>query len=228
MGGHINITVREKSGEIHKLEKHTSEIMPFLCDYKFLSENEEHVKKFIQDDNEYDYYISCAPQGYGLIFIDLLEKNIVSSQEYCGFQYIYVSDIINFINPLEDVGTQIKDLYNVKNDSNYLSPYKPSIEDTIIPKLKELFDNDCLKYIINRNDKKEKIEEKDFNSFVKKIIENPTIWKVSLKDCGFTYKEYDTDSIEDQIKMKNDIKNRGVEFNSTEEEDWDNAIQEIL
>ena len=217
MGGCLNVTIKEKSGKINKLYKHTATLLNFICNYDFLHESEEHLIKYIEDDSFYGEEGACCPVEYGLIFIDLDKKEILTSQAYCGFNNVYLTDLTQWfynctINNVEEMlAKNLKDEYFITSD--YF-------------RIKKLYENKLLKHV------KVNVNKMSFMEFIVylnvKNHNNFNIIQATLKNNKFKVIDYEEGSAEDIIKMKKDIKSKGIKFTEVEESEWDNRISEIL
>ena len=120
MGGNVAVTLREPDGTEHRMNRWTNTMSWFVNNMKFVNKEPDHIKAYLDRWNEmrtdwelnkgtgkfefpmtdcYAPYPFLAPDGYGLVVLDMKENVILSCQGYCKFGAIYVATIALDIHP---------------------------------------------------------------------------------------------------------------------------------
>ncbi len=119
MGGSVAVTLREPSGQEHRMCRWTNSLPWFVNNVKLLRKDSNHLKryletwKFMRDDylkhkkdgkfeqgmsDVYGPHPFLAPHDYGLVVVDMQKDIILSNQDYTGFgtTHLFGSDIEDF------------------------------------------------------------------------------------------------------------------------------------
>lgn len=110
MGGTIAVTLRTPSGEVYRMARSTNSFPGFICSQRFLDSDPEWIAQYLSEWREMaeDYklnhesgkykfnmtpayfpYNLCAPVGYGMVFIDMVNKQIHTHQGYSNIELVY-------------------------------------------------------------------------------------------------------------------------------------------
>lgn len=184
------------------------------------------------DFNMTDVYFpssGLAPEGYGLVVVDMVNDVILSSQGYCSFERLHLFEVKNLIDRF---------LHNNKNVStdeaiDYFLNKKEDPEEgpNVLQVIKELYDNN---FIINISERalRGKVKHldlmkfKDFKSLIKYVLKGSILEK-ELNIKGFDVENFEEYNKEDGLKMKNRIKELGFELDEKDLKQWDNFFKEI-
>lgn len=94
MGGPIKVVVRDKSGKITPMTRWTNNLGWWIQRPEFITNPSKVLKDYIKAKEESGYYYgksTLAPEGYGLIVIDEINKIILSHQDYSDLGSTYGS-----------------------------------------------------------------------------------------------------------------------------------------
>lgn len=113
MGGSVAVTVRKKDGTVVPMCRWTNSLSYWIKSKKFLTDPTAVMESFIEAGKESPYNQEdslVAPEGYGLVVIDLKTETILTYQDYTSFDFdfgkagfsldLHLWDILNF--KLED------------------------------------------------------------------------------------------------------------------------------
>jgi hypothetical protein len=112
MGGTVRIITKLKN-EVLVGNCWTGSLVYLFKNIKFLNEDQKHLDSMMDEDKE---KLALAPFDYGLIFIDLVSKRILYSQEFTPLDYfnpISIQGICNdgqhgYIEPIQTLINQKK------------------------------------------------------------------------------------------------------------------------
>lgn len=84
MGGHLTMVLRASDGTVSSKEAWTGSIFDVCSDPNILNLNEEEAKKIFSPLKYGDVPVDCepVPEGYGIVVVDMLAKQILSCQGY--------------------------------------------------------------------------------------------------------------------------------------------------
>lgn len=85
MGGSVNVTIREKNGKVTRMCRWTNNLRYWFQTPEFRNNPNKVLRAYIKagDDSGYNHDEALlAPDGYGLIVIDAVNKVILSHQDY--------------------------------------------------------------------------------------------------------------------------------------------------
>ena len=88
MGGTVAVTVRKEDGTVIPMHRWTNSLPYWIKTRKFIENPSKTMEEYIYQDQE-DSEAFVAPEGYGLVVIDLKEKKILSYQDYTTFDLIF-------------------------------------------------------------------------------------------------------------------------------------------
>jgi len=202
MGGTVAVTLREPDGTEHRMNRWTNTLPWFIKNIRFIRKEKSHIEAYLdqwnlmkadwekhKDDKKFEYPMtdcyspyptSLAPEGYGLVVIDMKNDVILSSQGYTTFTHLGVAAIVN------SIGVDWED----KTESDYF-------------RAKEFFNENRAKYIEAKKVKNEyelietEISGDGFSELVKNYLKNPTKNKIfptgqiKLDMSPFEIKEFD-------------------------------------
>lgn len=88
MGGDLNIAARLHDNKIISCNMNTGSIQGFFQRKDFIQNPEETCIKVFKkyNDDDPDFHLRLYPDDYGLIFIDIPQKQILSFQDFCKIQ----------------------------------------------------------------------------------------------------------------------------------------------
>lgn len=94
MGGSVGFTIREESGKEHRMCRWTNPTPYFINHSKFISKDEQHLKKYLEMQDPYRVNEYClAPEGYGLVVVDYKTSTVLYHQSYCNYGIILPASI---------------------------------------------------------------------------------------------------------------------------------------
>lgn len=113
MGGSVKVVIRFKDGKVKCQTRHTN-ALPYWFNkrYDFFTEPEKVCKEYISKNKESGYYSSGAtnaPDGYGIVVIDLLKNEIISCQGYTSFQTVHSAGFAMDLRIDESFDSKLKD-----------------------------------------------------------------------------------------------------------------------
>ncbi len=171
MGGPINILIRWENGETTSFEAWTNPMPYWFSNLKLIENTEAHLKEYVEARERF-VPVSKGPEGYGLVVIDVMTKQILNMQGYTSFASIY------------GTGCQIEIPYdtpkNTKFDQLVFS------EGSYILRLKQFFDAGRVSELKRWDSNKEcHINESLESYFGKKVTFDDIYNKISERDNGF-------------------------------------------
>ncbi len=250
MGGSVAITLRTPDNKVYKMSRWTN-IMPyFINNARLFLKQQKHIDDFLyqynlmkkdwennKDTGNFDFNMTdvyfpssgLAPEGYGLVVIDMVNDVILSSQGYCSFERVHLFEIKNLIerflynNTDKTTDEAIDYFLNRKED--------PEEGANVLQVIKELYDNNFIVNVSKRSLRgKVKYHDlnefKDFNSFIKYTLKGRILEK-ELNIKGFNVENFEEYNKEDGIKMKERIVELGFKLDKQDLEQWDDFFKEI-
>ena len=250
MGGTVAITLRTPDNKVYKMSRWTNIMPHFINNARLFLKQQGHIDDFLYqynlmkedweknklsgnfDFNMTDVYFpssGLAPEGYGLVVVDMVNDIILSSQGYCSFERLHLFEVKNLIDRF---------LHNNKNVStdeaiDYFLNKKEDSEEgpNVLQVIKELYDNN---FIINISERalRGKVKHldlmkfKDFKSLIKYVLKGSILEK-ELNIKGFDVENFEEYNKEDGLKMKNRIKELGFELDEKDLKQWDDFFKEI-
>jgi len=250
MGGTVAITLKTPDNKVYKMSRWTN-IMPyFINNARLFLKEQKHIDDFLYqynlmkkdwennkasgnfDFNMTDVYFpssGLAPEGYGLVVVDMVNDVTLSSQGYCSFERLHLFEVKNLIDRF---------LHNNKNVSTdeaidyFLNRQEdPEEGPNVIQVIKELYDNDFITSVSKRSlggkIKHLNLDKfKDFKSLIKYVLKGSILEK-ELNIKGFDVENFEEYNKEDGLKMKNRIKELGFELDEKDLKQWDDFFKEI-
>lgn len=101
MGGSVNVTVRRKDGSIVRMCRWTNSLPYWFSSAEFYLDPDARVEEYIKvrGDSIYHYpEVELAPDCYGLVVIDCLDRKIYSMQGYTSLDKCYVQSSLAYLN----------------------------------------------------------------------------------------------------------------------------------
>lgn len=223
MGGTVKISIRTED-KIYNLEAYTSFIKYVTLDIRLLKKDKKRILEIVKEaENLYNFKHeeqSLSPEGYGLVYIDLVKDFIISNQSYTRIKYI--SSFWLCRSNKEDLEFIAEKKYS-KNEE--IQKIIDLYFEGFIPKTFEYYDyeeNKKENYTFKANNLKEfLLEFKDINKFI-----NDLNIPVNLPE-NYTLYEIDSSDVEDYKKIKKQISDLGVEFSKEEEFAWIDWYEDI-
>tara|TARA_Y100000588_G_scaffold58958_1_gene57609 strand:+ start:34668 stop:35348 length:681 start_codon:yes stop_codon:yes gene_type:complete len=223
MGGTVKISIRTED-KIYNLDAYTSFIKYVALDVALLKKDKKRILDIVKEaEGYYDFKHEeqlLSPDGYGLVYIDLVKDVIISNQGYTSLEYISSFSLRRFDQ---------KDLESMAENKISKNEEIQQIIDLyfegLIPKTFDYYNYEKNKeesYTFKASNLKEFLLE---CKNIKKFTNDLNI-PVNLPS---NYKLYEMDSydIEDYKKIKKQISDLGVEFSKEEEFDWENWFEYI-
>ena len=249
MGGHVNVTVRKKDGTIIPMGAWTNSLSYWLFSPKFIDNPEVVMNEFIEINKTSPYYTedaACAPDGYGLVVIDLMKNKILSHQDYTSLQGFFNVRISldlnlrgNFDPKLKTSDIPFLNLENISKDSEFykdcLNIYQLFMRRRIVGDIgfyKHLinenklvsFRKDNYKKFMEMTLKKEKELSNDDWLFFLKMNDSRDSFYMNIDLSPFEVINYDLKDL-DRTDGFNQLKEKLIEldFNLTKEDNeaWD-------
>lgn len=161
MGGTIAITVRLPDGTEHRMARWTNALPNFLVNAKFYEKDSHHAQEYVKrgKDMQEDYkkhkkdrkfefpmspvyggYTQLAPDGYGLVVVDMVNNKVLHSQGYTDFNYRTLLDVFGDLQELEEICALVKGGYATKATKNFDDVFKKNyieVTESTIELLKE-------------------------------------------------------------------------------------------
>jgi hypothetical protein len=210
MGGAVAVTVRKKDGTVFPMCRWTNSLPYWIKSREFIQNPEKQMEKFIEYGERSDYNHSnsrLAPEGYGLVVIDLKDNKIYTHQNYTSFNREFglsgysltlnlQHNIVNF--DLEESEIPYLDLVKLRKklkDTNVIFDHSEEEISDIIDRMKDVYWLICNqrinldKKLIDEINKERSVSEKGINVllnlFLTKYDESNTSsikrWKSFLK-----------------------------------------------
>ncbi len=248
MGGSIAITVREESGEEHRMCRWTNVLPQFIKNIRMLNKDSDHLKKYLktwQDMREdfnrnkknknfeqnmtpvYAPYPFLAPHGYGLVIVDMQKNYILDYQGYSSLNTINSIAISNEMNCV----SQGVHIINIGRDQPKILKKKAfylSDDSSNAVLFRELFEAE--KITKAKNEQKEKtisLKGKSIEDVIK-VIENDKEWQIYFPIDLSPYKviKYYEHDPKEAMKMRSKIQEIGFKLSNKEEYIWNKWIKE--
>jgi hypothetical protein len=245
MGGTVAITLRTPDKKVYKMSRWTNIMPHFINNARLFLKQQGHIDDFLYQYNlmkedweknkssgNFDFNFpssGLAPEGYGLVVVDMVNDVILSSQGYCSFERLHLFEVQNLIQRF---------LHNDQNKTteeaiNYFLNRKEDPEEgpNVIQVIKELYYNNFItsvsEWSLRGKIKHHSLDEfKDFNSFIKYALKGKILEK-ELNIKGFNVENFEEYDKEDGIKMRDRIIELGFVLDEKDLKQWDDFLKEI-
>lgn len=142
MGGTIAVTIRTPDGQEYRMARWTNSLPSFTKSLKFIQKDSEHIQEYMKPYFEmkedykqnhrtgkfkfnmtgcYNPWGQCAPLGYGLVVIDMVNNIIADSQGYTHLTEIYSGHVA--LDSQKVILFQDKPVENRRDDSAFGKGY---------------------------------------------------------------------------------------------------------
>lgn len=92
MGGSVTVVIRRPDGTMHVMLRWTNPLPYFVANMKFINEEKAFIDDYVEcwknkkiDEGKPPENDGFVPEDYGIVVIDMINKLIVSKQEYTSF-----------------------------------------------------------------------------------------------------------------------------------------------
>ena len=120
MGGPIGLTINDKDNKTITVEGYTNSLPLFIDNIHFVTSNLQYIKKHFS--HYIDSKMPLAPNGYGLVAIDINSKTVLSTQGYCSFGSISFISLSLYSNDKETM-SNFESLFN----QGYIKSYRARV-----------------------------------------------------------------------------------------------------
>jgi hypothetical protein len=227
MGGSIKLSVRDTDNNIHNLSVYTSFLSHFILDAGVILKKKDRVNELIKeaiDIYNHNEENTLSPEGYGLVYVDLIENIIISNQSYTSLLSLSTSIFHRieeeFVDTIKNDKTKNDDLNQIIKlyKNNLLNLYNLSFN---------YYDSKTKKYLDYQ------INATNLKDFLKECIKTTKdLSSMSIPvniEKYFKFYNYDSYDKKDYKEIKNTIKKSGVKFTKKDQFawiDWFTALEE--
>lgn len=248
MGGSVGLTIREPNGKEHRMCRWTN-ILPWaITNIRLVNKDVKHIEKILDPwyDMREDYmqhkkdgkfrnemtkvyapHHYLAPQGYGLVVVDMVNNKILDHQGYISISNI---DIISVASDMSSVSPGLHKIMIGDKQPEKLGKkafYFPDDESRAV-RFREFFeDGKIMEARDSRNGNTILLNGKSLEDAIKVIegdFERYLYFPVNMSPFEvIRYQEFDP---EEAKKMKKDILDLGFRLSNEEEAMWDDWVKE--
>ena len=236
MGGSVAVTLREPNGTEHRMSRWTNALPWFVNNMKFVTKDPLHIKDYMARWNEmradweknkdtgkfefpmttsYAPHTDLAPDGYGLVVLDMMKNEILTCQGYCKFGVIHTVSIA-----LDSNQSTIRDSLDREEDREHVIA-------------KKFFDDGratVQKFVKAPLQKRGRLIDTDigYDKLMEMVKEHGEEYykhpDIKLDFSPFKIKEYREDT--GWLKMRTDIEKLGFKITDEEDKMWNEWIKE--
>jgi len=240
MGGTVAVTVVEPNGTEHRMARWTNSMPWFVDNLDFIEKNPSHVKEYLdmwQGMREdwlshvaeckkknhiecnfkhnmtpcYGNYTCLAPNGYGLVLMDMHRNVVLSHQGYTRLGGI-------------DIAAVGLDAMRMRDD-------RLEEKDSRSWQAQRLYDAGKISCVSSYDPKKDKMVEMPAPKSWKDILQLTESFRgigyLVLDMSPFEVRDYEQQAKEGMLQMKKDIEALGFKLSEEEERCWQEYLDEV-
>jgi len=226
MGGNVNIVVRYTNGEIQSSVKHTSRLTDFFSHYLFYQKDLSFFQNFLSSNNEVP---QLYPVDYGIIYIDLIQSKVISSQNYSNLNNILLNDLLLAFPKKITIKELSKQVSLMINSYNINKHNLNNFQELIIH-LNFFFNNNLIRKVqhsFNQNVDIPNLKKISFINFIFILLNTKNISRIILNDSIFSFNLFYTD-LKTTFKLKKILANNGLIYSNEDHFFWDKFLLNSL
>ena len=224
MGGTVKLCIRDTNSKIHNLKVYTNFLSYAVLHSDILLCKQEGVDYIVQKAiniyGEEDCNSTLSPEGYGLVYLDLLKKVVISNQGYTNLKSLSCMNISRFSNKELSYFAE-----NNRSHNEWVQQFIELYNNNLIKKKSKyyLFENDKLvdkEYTFTSTNLEEFLIE------IKNYRQLTDEFSIPVKiDKLFKFYNFDDYELDTYRKIKKQIRKLGIEYTKEDEFAWIDWLQ---
>ncbi len=244
MGGQIRVIIREEDGTVHKHSRWTNSLPCFVKNPKFLSEDKEYIKMYIEGYKTSGYksdveFLSPNTE-YGMVILDFKDKWVASMNGYCSFDNYELAGLLLDARNVVDNDGQIdknKAAEVLKAEYNDFHSGHELYNSGLLSFVKEQYYSDRTKSVVEVpikefNEKEiKKLYNKRHSKISKLFKSNKSveferiIGLINYEKIGWSLSEY-SETIEGNLSFLKDVLSHSFSLTTDDINDWQEYLNE--